>query len=103
MLKRLSVIWSVVRGDARVLWHALRHPQSPGWLKLGVVGLVVYLVSPADLIPDVLPVVGVVDDIVLIPLAINFFLRKLPAHVRAEARRKAGLPPEGPPIVEEVR
>jgi uncharacterized membrane protein YkvA (DUF1232 family) len=104
MLKRLSVIWSVVRGDAKVLWHALRHPQAPGWLKLGVAGLVVYLVSPVDLVPDVLPVIGVVDDIVLVPLVIGWLLRKLPASVRADARRRAGLPPEdGAPFVEEVR
>jgi uncharacterized membrane protein YkvA (DUF1232 family) len=103
MFKRLSVIWSVVRGDAKVLWHALRHPQSPGWLKLGVVGLVLYLISPVDLIPDVLPVIGVVDDLVLIPLAIGYMLRKLPAQVRADARRKAGKAPDGTPFVEEVR
>jgi uncharacterized membrane protein YkvA (DUF1232 family) len=94
MLKRLSVIWTVVRGDAKILWHALRHPQAPAWLKLGVAGLVVYLVSPVDVIPEFVPLLGVVDDVVLIPLAVGFLLRKLPAHVRAEARRRAGLAPE---------
>ncbi len=103
MLKRLSVIWSVVRGDAKVLWHALRHPESPPWLKLGVAGLVLYLVSPIDLIPDVIPVIGLVDDLVIIPLAIGFLLRQLPAHVRADARRRAGLVTDGPPFVDEVR
>ena len=94
MLKRLSVIWSVVRGDAKVLWHALRHPQAPGWLKLGVAGLALYLVSPIDLIPEIVPLFGVIDDVVLIPLAIGFLLRKLPAQVRADARRRAGMAPE---------
>jgi uncharacterized membrane protein YkvA (DUF1232 family) len=103
MLKRLSVIWTVVRGDARVMWHALKHPQAPGWLKLAVAGLLVYLISPVDLIPDMLPVAGVVDDLVLIPLAIGYLIRKLPAQVREDARRRAGLSPEGKPFVEEVR
>ncbi len=93
-LKRLSILASVVRGDARVLWHALRQPGSPTWLKLGVVGILAYLVSPVDFIPDLLPVFGILDDIVLIPMAVGFLVRRLPAGLRAEARRKAGLPPE---------
>lgn len=97
MLKRLSVIWTVVRGDARILWHALRHPQSPRWLKLGLAGLVLYVLSPIDLIPEFVPLLGVVDDVVLIPLVVAFLLRKLPPQVRAEARRRAGLAPEAGP------
>ena len=93
-LERLSVLASVVRGDARVLWHALRQPGSPTWLKLGVLGIVAYVVSPVDFIPDVLPVLGVVDDLVLIPMAIGFLVRRLPAGLRAEARKRAGLPAE---------
>ena len=84
MWKRLSVLWSVIRGDARMLWLALRHPQAPGWLKWGVGALLLYVLSPVDLIPDVIPVLGVVDDVVLLPLAIRFMLRKLPAALRAE-------------------
>ena len=70
MWKRLSVLWAVVRGDALVLWHALRHPQAPGWLKLGTLGIVLYLLSPVDLIPDVVPLFGVLDDLVLVPKSI---------------------------------
>lgn len=84
MWKRLSVIASVVKGDARLLWRALRHPLAPGWLKLGVAGIVLYLLSPIDLIPDVLPVLGVADDLVLVPLAVAFLLRRLPARIRAD-------------------
>ena len=84
MFKRISVLWSLVKGDARLLWRALRHPQAPGWLKLGAVGLVLYLLSPVDLIPDVIPVIGVLDDIVLVPLAIRFLLNRLPTRLRAD-------------------
>jgi uncharacterized membrane protein YkvA (DUF1232 family) len=84
MWKRVAVLWSVVNGDARLLWRALRHPQSPGWLKLGVAGIALYLLSPLDLIPDVLPLLGVVDDLVLVPLAVGFLLRRLPAQIRAD-------------------
>jgi len=81
MWKRLTLLWTVVRGDARRLWFALRHPAAPAWLKLGTALIVLYVVSPIDLIPDVLPVIGVVDDIVLVPLAIRFLLNRLPREI----------------------
>ena len=84
MFKRFAVLWSLVKGDARLLWRALRHPQSPGWLKLGTLGIVLYLISPIDLIPDVIPIFGVLDDIVIVPLAIRWLLGRLPAHLRAD-------------------
>jgi len=34
MLKRMTLLWAVLRGDVRQLWFALRHPDAPGWLKL---------------------------------------------------------------------
>ncbi len=89
MWKRLAVLWSVVRGDARLLWRALRHPNAPGWLKLGALGIVAYVIWPLDLIPDFIPIIGVVDDIVLVPLAIRFLLERLPPALRAEISRPA--------------
>ena len=83
MFKRLAILWSLIRGDARLLWRALRHPDAPGWLKWGAAGIVLYVLSPVDLIPDVIPVFGVLDDIVVVPLAIRWLLNRLPAHLRA--------------------
>ena len=88
MWKRLSVLWSLVKGDARVLWHALKHPRAPRWLKLGTAGLVLYVISPVDLIPDVIPVLGLVDDLVLVPLAVRWMLGRLPADIREQARAR---------------
>lgn len=90
MWKRLAVLWTVVRGDARLLWMALRHPRAPGWLKVGSVAIVAYLLSPIDLIPDLVPLFGVMDDIVIIPLAIRWLLGRLPADIRADLEREAG-------------
>lgn len=89
MWKRLSVVWSLVKGDAKLLWYALQHSQAPAWLKWGAVGIVFYLVSPIDVIPDVIPVFGVLDDMVLVPLAIRWLLKCLPAHVRQDIERRA--------------
>ena len=90
MLKRLSVLWVAVRGDARRLWTALRHPEAPLWLKLGSAGLVLYLISPVDLLPDVIPVLGLVDDLVLFPVAMRWMLNRLTAHLRDAAAKDSG-------------
>jgi uncharacterized membrane protein YkvA (DUF1232 family) len=86
MWKRLPLLWAVLRSDARQLWFALRHPDAPGWLKVGTALIVLYVLSPVDLIPDFIPFV--LDDLVIAPLAIRFLLKRLPAHIaQATARR----------------
>jgi len=89
MWKRFALLWSLVRGDASRLWFALRHPAAPRWLKAGTGLIVLYVLSPIDLIPDVLPVIGVVDDLVLVPLAIRFLLDRLPREIAEAAARGA--------------
>jgi uncharacterized membrane protein YkvA (DUF1232 family) len=89
-MKRLALLWSLFKGDARQLWSALRHPGSPAWLKLGTAMVVLYVISPIDLIPDVLPIIGVVDDLVLVPFAIRFMLKRLPADVAAASAARRG-------------
>ncbi len=90
MWKRLAVLWTVVRGDARMLWLALRHPLQPRWLKPVLALVAIYLISPVDLIPDFIPFLGVVDDIVLVPLAMHAILKRLPAAVRADIGHRTG-------------
>jgi uncharacterized membrane protein YkvA (DUF1232 family) len=89
--KKLGLWWTLLRGDARQLWFALRHPQAPAWLKLGAVLIVLYVLSPIDLIPDTLPVIGVVDDVVVVTLGIRFLLKRLPPHIAEASARRAGL------------
>jgi uncharacterized membrane protein YkvA (DUF1232 family) len=95
MWKRLTLLWVLLRGDARRLWFALRHPAAPGWLKPATALLLLYLVSPLDLLPDALPVIGVVDDLVLLPLAVHWLLSKLPAALREDLDRRFGGQPRG--------
>jgi uncharacterized membrane protein YkvA (DUF1232 family) len=91
MWKRLTVLWTVLHGDARALWYAVRHPRAPKWLKLGAALIVLYAFSPIDLVPDVVPFFGVVDDLVLVPLAIRWLLRRLPVEIaQAMASRRTG-------------
>jgi uncharacterized membrane protein YkvA (DUF1232 family) len=89
MLKRLAALWAVVRGDARKLWLALRHPLAPKWLKGGALLIVLYLISPIDLIPDALPFIGVMDDLVVVPMAIRALLKRLPPALLADLERRS--------------
>ena len=50
MWKRVAVLWTLVRTDARRLWVALRHPAAPTWLKVGAALIVAYVISPIDLV-----------------------------------------------------
>jgi uncharacterized membrane protein YkvA (DUF1232 family) len=88
MWKRLSMLWSVLRGDARLLWFALRHPLAPRWLKPALALVALYALSPVDLLPDMLPVLGLADDVLLVPLALTLIARRLPAMLRADFARR---------------
>ena len=89
MWKRLSVLWLAVRGDAKRLWYALGHPEAPVWLKAGAAAIVLYLFSPIDLVPDMIPILGVVDDLVIVPMALRWLLSRLPTHIREHAEARA--------------
>jgi uncharacterized membrane protein YkvA (DUF1232 family) len=88
MWKRLMLFWTLVRTDLRRVWVAWRHPMTPGWFKLGVGLAALYLVSPIDLLPDVIPVLGLTDDLLLVPLALRWLLSRLPGHVQADLGRR---------------
>src|SRR5258708_20940366 len=68
---------------------AARHPQTPWYAKLIVGGCVAYALTPVDLIPDAIPVVGFIDDLIFIPLAIALAVRFIPAPVLADCRARS--------------
>ena len=71
------------------LYLAARHPRTPWYARLVVAGFVAYAVTPVDLVPDVIPILGIVDDLVFVPLAIALAVRFVPAPVLAECRGQA--------------
>ena len=68
---------------------AARHPQTPWYAKLVVAGCVAYAVTPVDFIPDAIPVVGIIDDLIFIPLAIALAVRFIPVPVLADCRARS--------------
>ncbi len=79
----------ILKQDGVALWLAARDPRTPLLAKLIVVAIVAYVVSPIDLIPDFIPVVGLLDEVLLVPLAIRLALRLVPPAVLREARLRA--------------
>jgi uncharacterized membrane protein YkvA (DUF1232 family) len=78
-----------LRIDAHAVWLSVRDPRVPWYAKL--LGLIVtgYALSPIDLIPDFIPVLGLLDDLILIPAGIWLMLRLIPEWVFAEHRATA--------------
>ena len=77
------------RRELAALGHAARDPRTPRPLKLLAIGLVAYALSPIDLIPDFIPVLGLLDDLVLLPLGVLLLVRLLPTGVLADARARS--------------
>jgi len=78
-----------LRVELYALYLAARHPQTPWYAKLVVAGFVAYAVTPVDLVPDAIPILGIVDDLIFVPLAIAAAVRFVPAPVLAECRERA--------------
>jgi len=89
MLLRLRRLIRVVGRDIVVLWYACRHPATPWLMKLGALLLAVYIISPVDLIPDWLAILGWIDDVSLIALGIPALLNLMPAPALHDARAAA--------------
>ena len=75
--------------EVRALGLAMRHPRTPWYARAWVACVVAYALSPIDLIPDFIPIVGYLDDLILLPIGVWIALRLIPASVMIECRRQA--------------
>ncbi len=75
--------------ETHALYLAGRDPRTPWQAKLVIAVVVAYALSPIDLIPDFIPVLGYLDDLLLLPLGIFLALKLIPTAVLADARRAA--------------
>src|ERR1700682_1606554 len=89
MLERLKTWAAALKREALVLWFASRDPRSPWYAKWLAVLIVAYALSPIDLIPDFIPVIGYLDEIILLPGAIWLALKLMPPEVLLDARARA--------------
>lgn len=90
-LQRLREWARLIKRDVVALYIAARDPRVP-WLAKTVAALVAaYALSPIDLIPDFIPVIGYLDDIILVPLGILLAVRLVPKNLMVEFRAEADL------------
>ena len=73
------------RKEAVQLWKAFWAPQTPFHLKAATLFVAFYLVNPFDVVPDFIPLLGWIDDIVLVPLMVSWIVSRLPVPVRVYA------------------
>jgi uncharacterized membrane protein YkvA (DUF1232 family) len=88
---RLAKRGAVVQMRIRLLalWNLMRHPQTPRAARWVAIALIAYAVSPIDLIPDFIPVLGLLDDLVLLPLGIALVVRLTPTPLWQACLREA--------------
>ncbi len=75
--------------EVYAVYLAYRDPRTPWYARLWAAGVVAYAFSPIDLIPDFVPVLGYLDDLLIVPLGIVVALKLIPADVMTESRAKA--------------
>lgn len=80
---------AALKRDILALWYCYRDPRTPLAAKLMAMLIVGYALSPIDLIPDFIPVLGYLDDLILLPAAIYFTLKLIPAEVLQDGRAQA--------------
>lgn len=89
MTGRLKTWARALKRDVHAVYLAARDPRTPWYAKALALAVAGYALSPVDLIPDFIPVVGYLDDVILVPAGIWLVIRLIPADVLAEHRALA--------------
>jgi uncharacterized membrane protein YkvA (DUF1232 family) len=99
MIQRWKERARLLQAETYALWLAYKDPRVPWYAKAFAAVVVAYAFSPIDLIPDFIPLLGYLDDLLLIPLGVRAALKMIPAPVMAECRAKAqGTMADGMPV-----
>lgn len=96
LVKKLKISFSIIRKKAKkiknevgALYFACKRPDVPFYAKLVAIITVGYALSPIDLIPDFIPILGYLDDLVLVPLGITLAIKLIPINIMNECRNQA--------------
>lgn len=95
VLQRVRDWAKFLKRQVLLLWFSYRHPQTPWLPKVVAMVVVAYALSPIDLIPDFIPILGYLDDVILLPLGIWLVIKLMPADVLEECRRLSCANPSG--------
>jgi uncharacterized membrane protein YkvA (DUF1232 family) len=89
LLKKLKEVARRIKRDAMTIYFAARDPRTPLIVRLLAFAVAAYAISPIDLIPDFIPVLGYLDDLILLPLGIALVIKFTPTIVIESSRKKA--------------
>ena len=89
MWRRLKDWARAIRRDVHALWLAALDPRTPWYARAFALAIAAYALSPIDLIPDFVPVLGYLDEVILLPPAILLAVRLVPPELMAEHRAAA--------------
>lgn len=78
-----------LKTEVYALYLAYKDPRVPWYARLFAAGVVAYAISPIDLIPDFIPIIGYLDDLILVPIGIVLALKMIPSDVMTECRERA--------------
>jgi len=96
MLSRLKQQAKDMKRYTLTVYFAIKEPDMPWFAKLLAMLVVAYALSPIDLIPDFIPVIGYLDDLIIVPLGLALVIRLTPQHVINAAKLKADSAAEKP-------
>ncbi len=88
-IPRLKHWARLLKRDVLALWLAARDPRVPWYAKAMAAAVAAYALSPLDLIPDFIPVLGYIDDLIIVPVGIALTVKLIPRHLMDEFRRSA--------------
>lgn len=89
LVARWRVVARQLKAESLALYYCIRDPRTPWYARLTGALVVAYAFSPLDLIPDFVPVLGYLDDLVLLPIGLWLTLKLIPPHVMADNRDRA--------------
>ncbi|MBM7569089.1 YkvA family protein [Paenibacillus sacheonensis] len=89
LFNRLKTMAKKLKSNLMVMYFAYRDPRIPLFTKIAAICVVAYAFSPVDLIPDFIPILGYLDDLIIVPLGVYIALRLFPKEVLEEFRAKA--------------
>jgi uncharacterized membrane protein YkvA (DUF1232 family) len=81
MLQQINAWAKRIKQQVLLLWTAYQHPECPAYVKVLIGLIVLYALSPIDLIPDFIPVLGYLDEMILLPILISLAIKLIPDHV----------------------
>lgn len=89
LLEKLKIKVKNLKKEIIALYYAYRHPRMPVLPKIIILFTIGYALSPIDLIPDFIPILGYLDDLLILPVLIALSIKLIPHEIMEESRKKA--------------